>query len=414
MVDILNTLLSALSDSWAVVCGALIASVLLAPIGEDGIYIVDDDAGENTRNRRGSWLSGTLILTLSCISPYTHSTGNTHSSIQIYNHAIQCFNEHRINNAWKQAAQCANDSHFYGNKIWPDDAAKKAQALHRLGYSLMMAEGRSNNEGLQYLQQSYELSTQSGEHGHAALIPLLLDITLAKILAGVDAQDEIALILNTVAKEKGERSQAYAATALGLAHALGQQRSGNTDNQLDQAIALIDKSEPAMVFLGDGIRHFISGKIALNAGDTQSAKKHLYQAANHESLARQSLMALVKLHDAEHDTDASALCATRLAMIMPKREPQHLKPLFALKAEYPYRAKQDNISGYALVSLTVTPEGRVIDPVIVGENPRNKGFAQSTLKTATKLRYAPRINDNGMPVATHGVIYKHYFQAPQS
>lgn len=415
MVDVVNILATTFSEFGMILCVALAAICLLAPIGEDGIYIVDNFPSEQRdQNTHKPWLGSVLAIILFSISPHTESSDRTHSAISIYNHAVQCYQEHRDSQDWESATQCAQDIQFYGNKLWPEDDIKKAQALHNMGYSLMMWNGRSNKDGLTFLQQSFELFNQSKEHDNTTLLPLLADITLAKILAGIDSQEEINLILSTVKDEKGVRSQAYAATALGLAYALGQQRSGDAQQTLNNAIALVDKSQPAMTFLSEGISHFVNGKIAINSGDTKTAKQHLYQAANHESFAAQSLTALIKLHDDENESTASAQCATRLAMIMPKREPQNLKPLFALKAEYPLRAKREKISGYGLVSLTVTPEGRVIDPVIVGENPRNKGFAQATLKTATKLRYAPRIDDNGIPVATSGVIYKHYFQAPQS
>jgi TonB family protein len=415
MSDATSALIMALTTIEWTLSITFIGLCLLTSIGKNGFCITQDYPANISVKNNHQWSLGyTLIITLFCLSPNTHSSDRSQSAIVIYNNSVQCYQEYRNNQEWEHATQCAHDSQFYGNRLWPDDPLKKAQTLHDIGYSLMMWKGRSTTEGLTFLQQSFDLFAQSKEYNTAKLLPLLADITLAKILAGIDAHAEINLILNTVKKLKGPHSQAYAATALGLAYALGQQRSGDAQQTLNSAISLIDKSQPAMTFLGQGINHFVQGKIAINAGDTEAAKQHFYQAANHERFAAPSLTALVKLHDAENESNASAQCATRLAMIMPKREPQNLKPLFALTAEYPLRAKRDNISGYGLISLTVTPEGRVIDPVIVDENPRNKGFAQSTLNTATKLRYAPRIDDNGIPVATSGVIYKHYFQAPQS
>ena len=84
-------------------------------------------------------------------------------------------------------------------------------------------------------------------------------------------------------------------------------------------------------------------------------------------------------------------------------------PIYSVRANYPRKAQQRGIEGYAIIKITVTKQGGVKDPIIIEERPEGMGFGKAALEAAKKSKYAPRIVD-GEAVDVSGVPYKISFK----
>lgn len=84
-------------------------------------------------------------------------------------------------------------------------------------------------------------------------------------------------------------------------------------------------------------------------------------------------------------------------------------PIVKVAPQYPRRALQRGIEGYAIVEYTVTKNGSVRDPRVV-EAYTSKGnpttiFNSAAMKSALKYKYKPRVVD-GQPIEVPGVRTK--------
>ncbi len=84
-------------------------------------------------------------------------------------------------------------------------------------------------------------------------------------------------------------------------------------------------------------------------------------------------------------------------------------PVYVPQPSYPDEARAAEVTGYAVVKVTITTSGAVKNPVLVAENPANAGFGPAALKAAYKLKYSPRVVD-GRPQEVPDVQYKFTFQ----
>lgn len=83
-------------------------------------------------------------------------------------------------------------------------------------------------------------------------------------------------------------------------------------------------------------------------------------------------------------------------------------PVYVPQPQYPRRAQSRGMSGYAVVSVTITTTGAVRDPVMIEEHPAGYGFGTAAVRAAEKLKYNPRVV-NGKPEEVPGVLYKFSF-----
>ena len=79
-------------------------------------------------------------------------------------------------------------------------------------------------------------------------------------------------------------------------------------------------------------------------------------------------------------------------------------PQVRLDPDYPPQAKDRGIEGWAIVSFTVTREGRVKDVVVIDSQPKGM-WDRSTLRAVANWRYQPALKD-GKPVETRGMKAK--------
>lgn len=86
-------------------------------------------------------------------------------------------------------------------------------------------------------------------------------------------------------------------------------------------------------------------------------------------------------------------------------------PIAMIAPQYPQRAQERGIEGYAVLEFTVTAVGTVENPVIIDEFPASAGFGRAAVRAAPKFKYQPRVI-NGTPVAVEGVRYRFIFELP--
>ena len=84
-------------------------------------------------------------------------------------------------------------------------------------------------------------------------------------------------------------------------------------------------------------------------------------------------------------------------------------PVFVPQPQFPRRAQDRGVSGYAVVEVIITTSGQVRDPQLIEEHPTGYGFGRSALRAAERLRYNPRMVD-GTAVEVPGVLYRFSFQ----
>lgn len=89
---------------------------------------------------------------------------------------------------------------------------------------------------------------------------------------------------------------------------------------------------------------------------------------------------------------------------------QELLPLVAIAPQYPTRAAQRGIEGWALVSFTVASTGRVIeDTIVVVDAEPAQMFDRSSVRAAARFEFEPRIR-SGRAVDVEGVQYVFRYQ----
>lgn len=72
-------------------------------------------------------------------------------------------------------------------------------------------------------------------------------------------------------------------------------------------------------------------------------------------------------------------------------------PIHIVKAKYPLLARLRNQEGWVQVHFNVSPEGKVIDPVVVASS-QPEIFDEAALEAISQWRYQPKI-ENSVPVA---------------
>jgi periplasmic protein TonB len=83
-------------------------------------------------------------------------------------------------------------------------------------------------------------------------------------------------------------------------------------------------------------------------------------------------------------------------------------PLVNIQPQYPTRAAQRGIEGWAQVAFTVTDSGGVRDVIVVDAEPRGM-FDQASIRAAERFRFQPRVV-NGVAVEVPNVQYVFRFR----
>ncbi|GLO02117.1 protein TonB [Pseudomonas putida] len=124
--------------------------------------------------------------------------------------------------------------------------------------------------------------------------------------------------------------------------------------------------------------------------EQEQARKQREEAARREQqLAQQEQARQQQAREAAAQARAAAEAASRQYLPIAKEAP-----------DYPQRALDRNIEGECTVAYTVTPQGQVSDPQVVGQC--HPLFVKPSLAAAKRFRYQPRVV-NGQAVAVANV-----------
>ena len=124
--------------------------------------------------------------------------------------------------------------------------------------------------------------------------------------------------------------------------------------------------------------------------EQEQARKHREEAERREQqLAQQEQARQQQAREAAAQARAAAEAASRQYLPIAKEAP-----------DYPQRALDRNIEGECTVAYTVTPQGQVSDPQVVGQC--HPLFVKPSLAAAKRFRYRPRVV-NGQAVAVSNV-----------
>ncbi|HDS1794310.1 energy transducer TonB [Pseudomonas putida] len=124
--------------------------------------------------------------------------------------------------------------------------------------------------------------------------------------------------------------------------------------------------------------------------EQEQARKHREEAERREQqLAQQEQARQQQAREAAAQARAAAEAASRQYLPIAKEAP-----------DYPQRALDRNIEGECTVAYTVTPQGQVSDPQVVGQC--HPLFVKPSLAAAKRFRYQPRVV-NGQAVAVANV-----------
>lgn len=121
----------------------------------------------------------------------------------------------------------------------------------------------------------------------------------------------------------------------------------------------------------------------------QSRKQREEAERREQQLAQQEQARQQQAREAAAQARAAAEAASRQYLPIAKEAP-----------DYPQRALDRNIEGECTVAYTVTPQGQVSDPQVVGQC--HPLFVKPSLAAAKRFRYQPRVV-NGQAVAVANV-----------
>lgn len=78
-----------------------------------------------------------------------------------------------------------------------------------------------------------------------------------------------------------------------------------------------------------------------------------------------------------------------------------------VKPVYPRSAYENEIEGWAIISLTITEKGEASEVKVVESNPKNV-FDDASIEAGYKMRFSPRIIDC-IPIPVYDVQYRHNY-----
>jgi len=83
-------------------------------------------------------------------------------------------------------------------------------------------------------------------------------------------------------------------------------------------------------------------------------------------------------------------------------------PLVRIEPDYPARAAQRGIEGYAVVQFTITPAGTVKDPIVIDAEPDGV-FDSAAVSAVSRWKYNPKM-EGGIAVERRGIRVKLAFK----
>ena len=310
-------------------------------------------------------------------------------NIILFNEAQSCYKE-SIQSSFRNARtqKCAKTSLEIGKFLFEPDSQNIAALTYNYGNA---ARG---NEAKLILKTALALYEALHGKDSPELIDLLIDL------------GEVSRAL-TIAKESfGKESILYADVI--LAEAMSGSSRVSSKTRFAKAAYEIYSKKNGPESVGATLASFQLGKFKMAQGKYKSSIPYFLQATKNSNVANYAHAFLAQAYDRTNQRDK----ATEHVLMIKQSDitqDQDYLPLFVRSPDYPLTAQRKGIEGYAVVELTVSKEGLVLNPIVIEEKPKGQKFGKEALKAANSLRYVPRFVD-GEPVEVPGVLYKYTFQ----
>ena len=310
-------------------------------------------------------------------------------NIILFNEAQSCYKE-SIQSSFRNARtqKCAKTSLEIGKFLFEPDSQNIAALTYNYGNA---ARG---NEAKLILKTALALYEALHGKDSPELIDLLIDL------------GEVSRAL-TIAKESfGKESILYADVL--LAEAMSGSSRVSSKTRFSKVAYEIYSKKNGPESVGATLASFQLGKFKMAQGKYKSSIPYFLQATKNSNVANYAHAFLAQAYDRTNQRDK----ATEHVLMIKQSDitqDQDYLPLFVRSPDYPLTAQRKGIEGYAVVELTVSKEGLVLNPIVIEEKPKGKKFGKAALKGASSLRYVPRFED-GEPVEVPGVLYKFNFK----
>ena len=310
--------------------------------------------------------------------------------VKAFNEAQRCFNFTSAREASKKA-QCAKDALKEGRFLFLPDSLNIAALTYNYGMAL---KRRDKDKAHDVLGQSLELYEAIYGESSLEIIHILIDMGESRKVKAI------------AKKNFDQNSVEYAGILLELS--LSEMITlGETSRYARSALEIYLEKE-GVESHNTATASYQMGKVKFAQKKYESAIPYLIGATKHPEVATYAHGWLVRAYGLTDQDDMASYHATQIGQSQ-KGEKADLVPLFVPSPDYPRFAASRGMSGYAVIKLTISKEGRATDVVLIEESPESWGFGEEALKASATLIYAPRFVD-GVAQEVPGVLYKYSFK----
>jgi len=315
-----------------------------------------------------------------------------------------------INNKGLCGLELAYRALQLGKILFPDNS----QNLANLAYNYAVAFREMNlnmpKEAMAYALEKFELSFDKNA---ADLIPVYEDACVENVFEKNSNQNPYCGMAIKLAKKiYGDRSVEYIDTLLRVsstmlvsdsyswdenrslfikARNILNEQSLNKDMRMARVLFSLGKLEGTVKHHVRAVEFLSEALAILDLPDFQrnslTLTAHAFMVESLEALDR-------------HD-EATEHCL-KIAQLNETVNSATMKPLFRLMPEYPEGVAVAGISGDVALEFTVNELGYVVEPKVISNTTNLETFANISMKTVKKYRYAPRVV-GGKAVATERV-----------
>ena len=310
--------------------------------------------------------------------------------IKAFNEAQSCFNSF-ANSIGARKIDCAKRAFEEGRFIFEPGSLNIAALTYNYGKAL---KRRDKDKAYDVLGKSLELYEAIYGESSLEIIHILIDMGESRKVKAI------------AKKNFDQNSVEYAGILLELS--LSEMITLRETSRYARSALEIYREKEGVESHNTATASYQMGKVKFAQKKYESAIPYLIGATKHPEVAAYAHGWLVRAYGLTDQDDMASYHATQIGQSQ-NGEKADLVPLFVPSPDYPRFAQTRSISGYAVIKLTISKEGRATDVVVIEESPESLGFGEEALKAGATLIYAPRFVD-GVAQEVPGVLYKYSFK----
>ena len=326
------------------------------------------------------------------------------------------YNELAAEENFAEALPYARRAYVLGRQRFGLADANTGALAYNLGLSALKTGELSLADA--HLTESLEIFENAYEEGDLRLLDPLMELGSTK--EGRGQYREAVAYLNRASVLLDENDEngrlILAEVQLRIGNLMMSDATPNQgEDRLAQAIAHIEKSKDiyTAAFGADssqtGLAVFSLGKAYFAQGDPAMAEESFRSALAYwgdnpnitPSLKLTAHSLLISLYEEKGESDRADEHCIAIGHLLAVAEVDGAQPVYRVQPIYPEAEAEAREEGEVLLSFTVTPEGRVINPEVVQQT-GSDSFVEAAKAALLQYRYAPAV-ENGQPVASEGV-----------